>query len=76
MVLEGPWPLLFQNGMYDLQYLYKMGFRPRACLEDTMLLHHSLFPELQKGLGFLGSVYSNEAAWKLMRKQDSFKKDE
>ena len=42
-----------------------------------MLLHHSLFPELQKGLGFLGSIYTNEASWKLMRGQDdSNKKDE
>jgi hypothetical protein len=32
-----------------------------------MLLHHALQPESEKGLGFLGSVYTNEASWKLMR---------
>lgn len=69
---------LFQNALYDIQYLGRMGLRPKACTEDTMLLHHSIFPEMQKGLGFLGSIYSNEASWKLMRRQraDSEKRDE
>lgn len=74
--LTSPTPKIFQNGMYDLQYLAREGCYPRACLEDTMLLHHALYPELPKGLGFLGSVYSNEAAWKLMRKTEALKKDE
>ena len=67
-----------QNFLYDLQYLLRAGLRPRACLADTMLLHHALFPEMQKGLGFLGSIYSSEPAWKLMRRQraDSEKRDE
>lgn len=69
---------VFQNGLYDLQFLNRIGISPRACLHDTMLLHHSLFPELQKGLGFLGSIYSNESSWKLMRREkpDSEKRDE
>ena len=76
-ILETPDPKLFQNGLYDLQYIYKMGIRPRNCSEDTMLLHHSLYPELQKGLGFLGSIYTNEASWKLMRHNtEELKKDE
>jgi len=66
----------YQNGLYDLQYILRMGLRPANCQADTMLLHHSLFPELQKGLGFLGSIYTNEASWKLMREQDSNKRDE
>ena len=71
-------PKVFQNGLYDLQYLLRMGLRPRRVVEDTMLLHHSLHPELQKGLGFLGSIYTNEASWKLMRRErpDSEKRDE
>lgn len=68
-ILGTPIPKLFQNGMYDLQYIYRWGLRPRAVLEDTMLMHHSMFPELQKSLGFLASIYTNEAAWKLMRHQ-------
>lgn len=70
--------LVFQNGLYDLQYLARLGLRPKNVREDTMLLHHSLHPELQKGLGFLGSIYTNEASWKLMRRQrpDTEKRDE
>jgi hypothetical protein len=65
-LLECGRPLLFQNGMYDMQYLIRMGFNLRYAREDTMLLHHSLYPEVQKSLGFLGSIYTNEQSWKLM----------
>ena len=42
-----------------------------------MLLHHALYPEMLKGLGFLGSIYSEEIAWKSMRtKGDNLKRDE
>ena len=78
-ILENPSIVkIFQNGLYDLQYLYKEGYRPKACTEDTMLLHHALYPELQKGLGFLGSVYTSEPAWKSMRgkKITEMKKDD
>lgn len=77
-LLESPIPKLGQNFLYDLQYILKTGIRPRNCLEDTMLLHHSHFPEMQKGLGFLGSIYTNENSWKLMNrvKHDSEKRDE
>lgn len=78
-ILENPHIVkIFQNGLYDLQYIIKEGFRPRGCSEDTMLLHHALYPEMQKGLGFLGSIYTNEPAWKLMRgkKMTEMKKDD
>jgi DNA polymerase I-like protein with 3'-5' exonuclease and polymerase domains len=77
-LLESPVTKVFQNGLYDLQYIYQMGIRPRNCTEDTMLMHHALYPEMKKGLEFLGSVYTNEASWKLMRKhtnQDQIKAD-
>jgi uracil-DNA glycosylase len=74
---------LFQNGLYDLQYLALYGIAPRNCTEDTMLAHHSLYSELPKGLGFLGSLYANVPAWKKMRsfahkdsRIDEFKKDD
>lgn len=71
-------PKIFQNGLYDLQYFVREGFRVANVAEDTMLQHHSLYPEMQKSLGFLGSLYCNEPAWKLMRKRgdDVLKKDE
>ncbi len=67
-----------QNFIYDLQYLTKFGIQPANCSADTMLLHHSLFPEMQKGLAFLGSIYTSEISWKLWRKRkaDSVKADE
>jgi uracil-DNA glycosylase len=61
-----------QNFIYDMNYLWRgYGFRLRNVTDDTMLLHHALHPESPKGLGFLGSVYTSEPAWKLMRKKDA-----
>jgi DNA polymerase len=76
-VLHLPARKLFQNGMYDIGYLWRtVGLTPVNPAEDTMLLHHSIYPELQKGLGFLGSLYTDEPAWKQMRKTEMLKKDE
>ena len=76
-LLERPIPKLFQNGLYDLQYIVPLGIRPWNTIHDTMLLHHSLYPELKKGLGFLGSLYTNEASWKILGgKTDSTKREE
>lgn len=62
-------PTIFQNGMYDIQFLYRSyGIPVPLAAEDTMLLHHAFQPELEKGLGFLASIYTDEAAWKFMRK--------
>lgn len=70
-------PKVTQNGLYDIQYLLAEGYTLRNFREDTMLLHHSHYPEMQKSLGFLGSIYTNEAAWKLLRgKGEEFKRDE
>ncbi len=77
-LLESEIPKVGQNFLYDLQYIYKYGIRPRRLCHDTMLLHHSLWPEMKKGLGFLGSIYTSEPAWKLMRrkKADTEKREE
>ena len=64
-ILAAPVPKIFQNGMYDLIYLRRAKLHVAQAREDTMLLHHSLFPEMQKGLAFMGSLYTNEPAWKL-----------
>lgn len=75
--LKKPVPKVFQNGVFDLTHLLTFGFRPTMCQDDTMLLHHSLYPEMLKGLGFLGSIYSDEISWKQMRtKGDNLKRDE
>jgi len=78
-MLERDVPKIGQNFLYDLSYLVKVGIRPKNCSEDTMLLHHSLYPELPKSLSFLGSIYSEgESAWKLMRtrNKDAEKREE
>ena len=79
-VLDTDIPKLAQNGLYDLQYLWTPhGISIRNFASDTMLLHHSIYIELPKGLGFLGSIHTEEVAWKLMRtrsKDSVEKKDE
>jgi hypothetical protein len=68
-VLSHPAPKVAQNGLYDIHFLWKSyGIAVTNFEDDTMLLHHALQPESEKGLAFLGSVYTNEASWKLMRK--------
>lgn len=57
---------LYHNGAYDIQWLANEGLFSRGEVEDTMILHHALQPELPKKLGFLGSLYTNEIAWKNM----------
>lgn len=59
-----------QNLLYDVQHLDRQAQCRLACIsDDTMLAHHAMFPEMQKGLGFLGSVYTNELSWKDMGKE-------
>ena len=70
-------PKLFQNGLYDIAFLWRsVGIPVFGASEDTMLLHHALQPESLKGLGFLGSIYSDEGAWKQERKVTTIKADE
>lgn len=62
-------PTTFQNGLYDINFLWsRYGIPVPLATEDTMLLHHAMQPELEKGLGFLGSIYTEEASWKAMGK--------
>jgi len=70
-VLEDPTiPKLFQNGAYDIAFLYRsMKVKVLGATHDTMLLHHALQPEALKSLGYLGSIYSDEGTWKGMRKR-------
>ena len=60
-------PKVAHNGTYDLQYLYKQGLLVKNYKHDTMILQHSLQPELPKSLGFLASILTNAPPWKLLR---------
>lgn len=78
-VLNLPCPKTAQNGLYDITFLWRgYGIAVRNFEDDTMLLHHALQPESEKGLAFLGSVYTNEASWKMMRQRGktTIKRDE
>jgi uracil-DNA glycosylase len=78
-VLNSSPPKVAQNGLYDIHFLWRSyGITVRNFEDDTMLLHHALQPESEKGLAFLGSVYTNEASWKLMRQRGktTIKRDE
>jgi DNA polymerase len=77
-VLENPHPpKLFQNGLYDISFLFRSyGIRVAGATDDTMLLHHALQPESRKDLGFLGATYADEGAWKQMRAKKTTKKED
>lgn len=63
-----------QNYQYDVQHLWRgVGIPNPDFGWDTMLMHHSLEPEMEKGLGFLASVYTDEPMWKGMHKIDHSK---
>ena len=65
--------LVGQNTLYDINWLWhKVGLVPKSYTRDTMLKHHAINPELEKSLGFLGSVYTDEPAWKTMRGKGLF----
>ena len=67
-ILDTPAIKLAQNGKFDMYHIWaSYGITVRNAGEDTMLLHHALHPESPKSLDFLGSVYTNEMAWKTLR---------
>ena len=74
-VLQAPMPKVWQNGMYDLTRLWYYKIAVANSVEDTMLLHHSLFPALPKALGYIGSVWANERSWKVWRQRGGEEKD-
>lgn len=77
-ICESPGIKIFQNGIYDVQYLLKYKIRTQNFNHDTMLMHHSLYPALPKALDYLGSIYADERAWKRwrLRGDEDYKSDE
>lgn len=69
--------IIFQNGMYDMQFLWRVyGIPVPFASDDTMLMHHAHQPEMEKSLGFLGTIYTDEAQWKFRRKKSTTVKKE
>lgn len=70
-------PSVFQNGLYDIHRLWRTyGIQCALAEHDTMLLHHAQQPEMEKGLAFLATIYTEEASWKFMSKTDTLKKED
>jgi uracil-DNA glycosylase len=68
---------VFQNGLYDIAFLWRsVGIPVFGAEHDTMLAHHALQPESLKGLAFLGSAYTDEGPWKTERKVSTIKADQ
>lgn len=71
-ILNKPTKKVLQNGIFDIHFLatkcgllVNEGRAPSEYLEDTMIGHSVMYPELPKGLGFLGSLYcGNQEYWK------------
>lgn len=55
-----------QNSIFDIHFLLtRNGVEVRGPIHDTMIGHSVMFPELPKGLDFLGSLYcGSQAYWK------------
>jgi len=66
-ICKSPIPKMAQNGLFDIQYLAKYAIAVMNYRFDTMLAHHAIQPEMRKNLGFMGSLYTNEVSWKILR---------
>lgn len=65
-VLGSPSVKVGQNLIFDSQFLaQRYGLMLRGHIEDTMIAHSVMYPELRKGLDFLGSMYcGTQEYWK------------
>lgn len=58
-------PKIFQNGLYDIQYLIRWNIDVRNWAGDTAYFLHAWYSELPKNLGFIGSLFLlNFEYWK------------
>lgn len=63
--LGSPARKVVQNAGYDILFLRdKMGIEVTNLWMDTMLAHHAVYPELDKGLDFLCSMYTDQPYYK------------
>ena len=65
-----------QNYIYDMQNFWRrVGIPNPDANWDTMIMHHSMQPEMKKSLGVLASIYTDEVSWKGMRTETMKKED-
>lgn len=58
-ILRSKLPKVNQNIKYDWSVLENYGFDINNIIGDTMLMAHTIYPELPKGLDFLNSIYTD-----------------
>lgn len=77
MVLESDIPKIGQNVIqYDCYWCLKeMNIAPKNIIHDTMQMAHAWALELEKGLGFLGSIFCDEKSWKHIRTETNKQND-
>jgi DNA polymerase-1 len=57
-------PKIFQNFIYEHQYLSRYGVRLRGVTHDTMICQKFLWPEFEMGLDAIGRMYTDLPYWK------------
>jgi DNA polymerase I-like protein with 3'-5' exonuclease and polymerase domains len=58
-------PKVFHNASFDVPFLeYNLGWQVNGELHDTLLMHHTIYPEFPADLGFCASLYTDEPYWK------------
>lgn len=70
-------PKVLQNAIFDIQFMMaRYGVYIKGPIYDTMVAHSCMYPELPKGLGFLGSIYCGaQPYWKDMVKFNDIKEN-
>lgn len=77
-ILENPnTTKIVQNGLaFDVPFLAtNCGIITRGQIKDTMIAHSIIYPDMKKGLDFLGSIYTFTEYWKDAVKWDDPKKE-
>ena len=68
-VLEGGHEVIGQNYIFDMSVLLlRNGILPRGLIQDSMVAHSIMYPDLPKGLDYLCSIYTNVPYYKDDRK--------
>lgn len=63
-ILRSNIPKVNQNMVYDWTTLERLGFSINNIIGDTMLMAHTCYPELPKGLDFLTSIHTDMTYYK------------
>lgn len=72
-ILESPVKKVAQNANFDRAILAKHGIKVNNFWLDTMDAHYLVYPEFPKSLAFQTSIYTDQAFYKWMLKEDLFR---